>query len=116
MVQNSAVKRIVLPWSARTDLRNKRNWTYDLNHPTFTGPTPQHVIDDEYEQRDMSPAHNSPPPHISPEHTAHGSCNTFAGAPSRFYYTEEMWWEQQALEEERDGLFYAMHEEPSNPY
>lgn len=58
----------------------------------------------------MSPAHNSPPPHISPSHTAPGSSNTFEGSPFRFYYTEEMWREQQAREEERDDLFYAMHE------
>lgn len=65
MIHNVAIKSIVLPWTARTDVRSRRNWTYDLNAPPYTGPVPQVIsndaeTDDEYEHRDISPDHTTP--------------------------------------------------------
>lgn len=64
--------------------------------------------DDEYERRNMSPVHDAPQP---PTHTAPGYANPFIGPSSDFTYTEDMYWDQMACEEERGGLFYAMYEQ-----
>lgn len=82
MVLNMAIKSIIFPWTDRIDVRSRRNQTYDLNAPPFMGPVPQPVtndvdIDDEYEQRDMSPTYNAPPPaHTAPHFTDHFASTT----------------------------------------
>lgn len=79
MVRNKTVKSIILPWSARIDVQNEHNWTFDLNFPK-----PGDNIDtrvnkvretyDDYDDLD----HGSPETSTHP-HNAHGTSNTFAG-------------------------------------
>lgn len=106
MVKNVAIKSIIFPCPDRPDIRNKRNSTYDLNAPPVIGLVPQNFTNgdgtyDDFEQRNMFPIHNSPPPNSSNPFT----CSSFG-----FYFNKEMLREQQAREEEQDGLLYSMYE------
>lgn len=57
-----------------------------------------------------SPIHHVPSSHVSPACTPYFT-NPSVGTPAGFYITEEMWRVQQACEEERDGMSYAMYEQ-----
>ena len=118
MVRGVAIPSVVLPCTRRTDVRIARNWTYDLDAPPFTGPLPPnvplgdgHETDEEYEQRDEPHAPPVSPHHASPAHTAPSTSNTFAGTAPGFYITEEMWRDQLAREERRDGLLSAIQQQ-----
>lgn len=121
MVRNHEIKCIVLPWPARTDVRERENWIYDLQAQPYTGLMPMDIpqnvnadvdTNNEYDHLDYgSPAHHSPHMHVSPSRTAPGYSNPFAGTSLRFVYTEDMYQDQMAHEAERDSLFYAMFEQ-----
>lgn len=77
MVQNVAIKSIIFSWPDHSNDRHKRICIYNLNAPPYTGLIPQNVTDrhgtnDEFDQRNMYPIHNFPPPYFSPAHTAPG--------------------------------------------
>lgn len=120
MIRNHEIKSIILPWPARTNVRQRPNWIYDLQDPPYTSPMsmdiPQNVnvdadTNNEYDHLEHdSPAHHSPHMHASPVHIAPGYSNPFAGTYSGFVYTEDMYQGQMAREEQCDGLFYAMYE------
>lgn len=63
---------------------------------------------DEYERRHMSLVHDA---HRPPTHTAPGYANRFACTSFVFTYTDDIYHDQMAREEERDGLFYTMYEQ-----
>ncbi|KAI5390333.1 hypothetical protein KIW84_075589 [Lathyrus oleraceus] len=78
------------------DIRDERNWTYDLDAPPILGPLPPNIpdeagpdTDDEYDRRERSPVPHVSPHHPSPPHTAPSSSS--AGTTPGFYITEEMW-------------------------
>ena len=113
MVHGVAIPSVVLPCTRRTDVRMERNWTYDLSAPPFIGPVPPNVplgdgdeTDEEFEQREQSPNH-----HVSPTHTAPSSSNPSAGTAPGFYITEQMWRDQMAREERRDGLLATIQQQ-----
>lgn len=118
MVRNHEIKSIVFPWPSRTEVRERANWIYGLQTPSYTGPMPMDIpqnvnvdADTEYDHLEHeSPAHHSPHMHVSLAHTTPGYSNPFAGTSSGFVYTKDMYRDQMAREEERDGLFYAMYE------
>lgn len=82
MVINHEIRSIVLPCPARTNVRKRANWTFDLQTPRYIGPMPMDIphnvnveddkTDDEYERRHMSPVHDALRPST---HTASGSPN-----------------------------------------
>ena len=43
MVHGLAIPLVVLSCTGRTDVREERNWTYDLNAPPLTGAMPPNV-------------------------------------------------------------------------
>ena len=43
MVHGLAIPSYVLAYTRPTDVREERNWTYDLNAPPLTGPMPPNV-------------------------------------------------------------------------
>lgn len=54
MVRNKTVKSIILPCSARIDVQNKQNWTFDFNAPELGDNIDVHVnegheTDDDYD-------------------------------------------------------------------
>lgn len=38
MVRDQEIMSIILPWPARTDVRQKAKWTFDLQAPPYTRP------------------------------------------------------------------------------
>lgn len=116
MVRDHDIISIILPWPAHAYVRQRDNWTFDLQVPSYTGPMdiPHNVnveddgTDVEYERRHMSPIHDAPRP---PTHTSPGYANPFAGTSSGFTYIEDMFRDQMAREEDHDGLFYTMYEQ-----
>lgn len=38
MIRNHEIKSIILPWPARTNVRQRPNWIYDLQDPPYTSP------------------------------------------------------------------------------
>lgn len=121
MVRNHEIKSIILPWPALIDVRERENWIYDLQAPSYIGTMPMDLpqnvnvdvdTDNEYGHLEHnSPAHHLPHKHVSPAHTAPGYPNTFTGTSFGFYYDEDMLQEQRAREEEHDGLFYTIYEQ-----
>ena len=95
MVHGVAIPSVVLPCTRRTDVRNERNWTYDLDAPPVLDPLPPNVpdeeghdTDEEYDRRERSPVPHVSPHHPSPPHTAPSS--SFVGSAPGFYITEEI--------------------------
>lgn len=118
MVHGVAIPSVALPCSRRTDVRDERNWTYDLNAPRVLGPLPPnipdgeaHDTDDEYDRREQSPIPHMSPHRPSQSHTAPSSSNPVAGTAPGFHVTEEMWRDMTAREERRDGLLSTISQQ-----
>ena len=97
MVHGITIPSVVFSCIRRTDVREERNWTYDLNAPPLTGPMPPnipfgdgHETEEEYNRQNQSPDHPVSPHHVSPVHTAPSSSHFPAGIASDFHFTEDM--------------------------
>ena len=89
MINGTIVPSVVIPCTRHTDVRFKRNWTYDLSAPAFTGQLPPNFpleegnnTHDEYDLNEQSPVYNVPPTHITPSFY-----NPPAGSTPDFYVT-----------------------------
>jgi len=46
MIHGVAIPSVILPYTRRTNIRNERNWTYDLDAPPVLGPFPPNIPDE----------------------------------------------------------------------
>jgi hypothetical protein len=105
MNKNRVFGGITLPNPRRTDVRNEYNFCYTNNFVTIRAPT--HIS--------QNVAAGGGANIVPPAHTPHFS-NTFVGSSSssRQSTIDDVLYEmraQNAINEERDGLFYAMHQQ-----
>ncbi|KAK2448120.1 hypothetical protein QL285_007417 [Trifolium repens] len=105
MIKNRVFDGIILPNPRRTNVRNEHNFCYIYDPVTNRAPT--HISQDT--------AAGGGPNFVPPAHTTHFS-NTFAGSSSssRQHTIDDVLFEmrtQNAINQERDGLFYAMHQQ-----
>ncbi|CAJ2633365.1 unnamed protein product [Trifolium pratense] len=105
MIQNRVFNNITLPNQWLTDVRDPRNHCYTNNSTTNRAPT--HIS--------PNAAAGGGASIVPPAHTTHFS-NTFAGSSSssRQSTIDDVLHEiraQNELNQERDGLFYAMHQQ-----
>ncbi|CAJ2663010.1 unnamed protein product [Trifolium pratense] len=105
MINNRVFSNITLPNTWLTDVRNERNLRYTNNSVPNRAPT--HIS--------PNVAAGGGASIVPPAHTTHFS-NTFAGSSSssRQSSIDDVLHEiraQNALNQERDGLFYAMHQQ-----
>src|SRR6266487_3887310 len=105
MISNRVFNNFTLPNPDRTDVRNPYNLCYV--HDPMTDRAPTHIS--------QNVAAGGGATHYTPAHNTHFS-NTFAGSSSssRQSTIDDILYEvraRNAIDEERDGLIYAMHQQ-----